>query len=219
MSSPNRTDIAISRAVRSTGDGGALPGYDRYQEGDMANMQDQIDVLAINTIRTLAMDAVEKAKSGHPGSPMGLAPVAYTLWQRYLRFDPTDPHWPNRDRFVLSVGHASMLLYALLHLTRVQAPDRQDGDHVAVTLDDIKHFRQLGSVTPGHPEYRMTAGVEGTTGPLGQGYANSVGMAIAERWMAAHFNRSGYSVVDHNVYAIGGDGCMNEGVASEAASL
>jgi transketolase len=185
----------------------------------MANMQDQIDVLAINTIRTLAMDAVEKAKSGHPGSPMGLAPVAYTLWQRYLRFDPTDPHWPNRDRFVLSVGHASMLLYALLHLTRVQAPDRQDDDHVAVTLDDIKHFRQLGSVTPGHPEYRMTAGVEATTGPLGQGYANSVGMAIAERWMAAHFNRSGYSVVDHNVYAIGGDGCMNEGVASEAASL
>jgi transketolase len=185
----------------------------------MANMQDQIDVLAINTIRTLAMDAVEKAKSGHPGSPMGLAPVAYTLWQRYLRFDPADPHWPNRDRFVLSVGHASMLLYALLHLTHVQAPDRQGDDHTAVTLDDMKHFRQLGSVTPGHPEYRMTAGVEATTGPLGQGYANSVGMAIAERWMASHFNRSGYPVIDHNVYAIGGDGCMNEGVASEAASL
>jgi transketolase len=185
----------------------------------MANMQDQIDVLAINTIRTLAMDAVQKAKSGHPGSPMGLAPVAYTLWQQYLRFDPADPHWPNRDRFVLSVGHACMLLYALLHLTRVQAPDREGDDHAAVTLDDIKHFRQLGSVTPGHPEYRLTAGVEATTGPLGQGYGNSVGMAIAQRWMEAHFNRPGYPVIDHNVYAIGGDGCMNEGVASEAASL
>src|ERR1700722_12250024 len=159
-------------------------------------MQQTIDQLPINTIRTLAMDAVQKAKSGHPGTPMGLAPVAYTVWQERLRFDPADPHWPNRDRFVLSVGHASMLLYALLHLTRVQAPSRKaaGGDHAAVTLDDIKHFRQLDSVTPGHPEYRMTAGVEATTGPLGQGYANSVGMAIAQRWMASHFNRPGYAV-------------------------
>jgi transketolase len=187
----------------------------------MTEGHQDIEQTAINTIRTLAMDAVQKANSGHPGTPMGLAPVAYTVWQDMLRFDPADPHWANRDRFVLSVGHASMLLYALLHLTRVQAPSRraEGGDPAAVTLDDIKNFRQIGSVTPGHPEYRMTAGVEATTGPLGQGYANSVGMAIAERWMASHFNRPGFPVVDYNVFAIGGDGCMNEGVSGEAASL
>ena len=180
-----------------------------------------IDQTAVDTIRTLAMDAVQKANSGHPGTPMGLAPVAYTVWQDVLRYDPAAPHWANRDRFVLSVGHASMLLYALLHLTRVQAPGRtaEGGGPAAVSLDDLKHFRQMGSVTPGHPEYRMTAGVEATTGPLGQGYANSVGMAIAERWMAAHFNRPGYPVIDHDVFAIGGDGCMNEGISGEAASL
>ena len=180
-----------------------------------------IDQLCINTIRTLSMDAVQKANSGHPGTPMGLAPVAYTLWQEKLRFDPKDPIWPNRDRFVLSVGHASMLLYSLLHLTQVEAvgSDYQSAGHLSVTLDDIKHFRQLDSVTPGHPEYHLTTGVEATTGPLGQGVANSVGMAIAERWSAAHFNRPGFPIMDHNVYAFCGDGCMMEGISGEAASL
>jgi transketolase len=180
-----------------------------------------IDQLCINTIRTLAMDAVQKANSGHPGTPMAMAPVGYTLWQERLRFDPQDPIWPNRDRFVLSVGHASMLLYALLHLAQVQAvtSDYQSAGHLSVTLDDIKHFRQLDSVTPGHPEYHMTTGVEATTGPLGQGVANSVGMAIAERWMATYFNRPGFPVVDHRIYALAGDGCMMEGVSNEAASL
>ncbi len=150
-----------------------------------------IDELCINTIRTLSMDAVQRADSGHPGTPMALAPVAYTLWQRFLRFDPDDPLWPNRDRFVLSNGHASMLLYALLHLTGVKAIDAACGrlDQPAVTLDDIKRFRQLDSRCPGHPEYHLTSGVETTTGPLGQGCATSVGMAIAERWLAQHFNR------------------------------
>src|SRR5437773_2890367 len=146
----------------------------------------QLDSLCINTIRTLAIDAVQQANSGHPGTPMAMAPVAYTLWQRYLRFDPADPIWPNRDRFVLSIGHASMLLYALLHLTGVKAVDAKYErlGELSVKLDDIKHFRQLNSKCPGHPEYRWTSGVETTTGPLGQGIATSVGMAIAGKWMA-----------------------------------
>src|SRR6266851_112061 len=150
-----------------------------------------IEKLAVNTIRTLAMDAVQAANSGHPGSPMGMAPTAYVLWQRLLRFDPNDCVWPNRDRFVLSAGHASMLLYALLHLTGVRAvnPKYEALGEPCVSLDDIKKFRQLGSKCPGHPEYRWTSGVETTTGPLGQGCATSVGMAIGARWQAAHFNR------------------------------
>ncbi len=180
-----------------------------------------IDELCINTIRTLAMDAVQQANSGHPGTPMSLAPVGYTLWNERLRFDPADPIWPNRDRFVLSAGHASMLLYALLHLARVERFDRHDKPEgkPAVSLDDIRKFRQLDSVCPGHPEYNMTSGVECTTGPLGQGVANSVGMAIAERWLAAHFNRPGFNIVDHNVYSICGDGDMMEGISGEAASI
>ena len=177
--------------------------------------------LAIDTIRTLSMDAVQKANSGHPGTPMALAPVGYTLWSQFLRTDPDKPDWPNRDRFVLSVGHASMLLYSLLHLAGVKEIDR-DGKKtgkLAVSLDDIENFRQLGSKTPGHPEYRHTTGVETTTGPLGAGCGNSVGMAIAERWLAARFNRPGFPVFDHDVYALCGDGDMMEGVASEAASL
>jgi transketolase len=174
-----------------------------------------IDQLAINTIRTLAMDAVEKAKSGHPGTPMALAPVAYTLWQDLLRFDCEDPHWANRDRFVLSNGHASMLLYALLHLAQVK--DENGGP--AVTLDDIKAFRRLGSRCPGHPEYGHTAGVETTTGPLGQGCGNSVGMAMAQRWLAARFNRPEFPLIDYNVYVFCSDGDLMEGVASEAASI
>ena len=180
-----------------------------------------LDQLCINTIRTLSMDAVQQANSGHPGSPMGMAPMAYLLWQRFLRFDPADPIWPNRDRFVLSAGHASMLLYSLLHLAGVKAVNRKyevPGDP-AVTLDDIKHFRQLDSKCPGHPEYRWTSGVETTTGPLGQGAANSVGMALAGRWMASAFNRPGFEMFNYRVYAVLGDGCMMEGVASEAASL
>src|SRR5678816_830009 len=169
-----------------------------------------IDQLCINTIRTLAMDAVQQANSGHPGTPMALAPVAYTLWQRFLRFDPADPIWPNRDRFVLSNGHASMLLYSLLHLTGVQAVDPQYEvlGQPSVTLDDIKSFRQLGSKCAGHPEYRWTSGVETTTGPLGQGIANSVGMAIASQWMGRYFNRPGFTLFDFNAYAICGDGCL-----------
>ena len=175
-----------------------------------------IDRLCIDTIRTLAMDAVQEAKSGHPGTPMGLAPVAYTLWQEALRYDPAHPLWPNRDRFVLSVGHASMLLYALLHLAGVRD---EDGGGEAVTLDDIKGFRQLSSRTPGHPEYRLTSGVETTTGPLGQGVANSVGMAMAQRWLAERYNRPGFELFDYRVWALCGDGDMMEGVSSEAASL
>ena len=180
-----------------------------------------IDELCINTIRTLSMDAVQEAKSGHPGTPMALAPVIYTLWQRFLRFDPADPIWPNRDRFVLSNGHASMLLYAMLHLTGVKrvTPEYELLDKLAVTLDDIKRFREVDSKCPGHPEYHLTTGVETTTGPLGQGCATSVGMAIAERWLAKHFNRPGFTVFDYDVYAMCGDGDMMEGVTSEAASL
>ena len=180
-----------------------------------------IDTLSINTIRTLSMDAVQQANSGHPGTPMALAPVAYCLWQRLLRFDPQDPIWPNRDRFVLSNGHASMLLYSLLYLPGVQAvdPNYETLGKPSVTLEDIKHFRQLDSKCPGHPEYRWTSGVETTTGPLGQGVSTSVGMAIAERWLAATFNKPGYELFNYNVYAICGDGDMMEGVSGEAASL
>jgi transketolase len=181
----------------------------------------QLDTLCINTIRTLAMDAVQQANSGHPGAPMALAPVTYSLWQQFLRYDPADPVWPNRDRFVLSNGHASMLLYAMLYLAEVRGtnPEHERLGEFAVTLDDIKKFRQLDSRTPGHPEYRWTAGVETTTGPLGQGVANSVGMAIAGSWLAAHFNQPGFEIFNYNVYAVCGDGDMMEGVASEAASL
>src|SRR5690349_1113725 len=172
-----------------------------------------LDQLCINTIRTLSIDAIQKANSGHPGTPMSMAPVAYTLWQKFLRYDPQDPIWPNRDRFVLSNGHASMLLYSLLHLTGVKAvdPNYQIVGQPAVTLEDIKRFRQLDSKCPGHPEYRLTSGVETTTGPLGQGVANSVGMAIAGKWQAAHFNKPGFELFNYNVYAICGDGDMMEG--------
>jgi len=177
--------------------------------------------LAINTIRTLCMDAVQQANSGHPGAPMALAPVAYCLWQRFLRFDPQHPIWPNRDRFVLSVGHASALLYALLHLTGVKAvnPKYETLGELAVPLDDLKRFRQLGSRCPGHPEFRWTSGVEATTGPLGQGVAMSVGMAMAARWKTAHFSRPHFDLFEHKVYALCGDGCMMEGISGEAASL
>ena len=180
-----------------------------------------IEQLSIDTIRTLSMDAVQKAKSGHPGTPMGLAPVAYTLWQRHLRYDPQDPLWPNRDSFVLSVGHASMLLYSLLFLTGVKAVDEryEQTGGPALTLDDIKHFRQIGSKTPGHPEYHLTSGVEATTGPLGQGCGMSVGMAVAGLWQAEHFNRPAYRLFDYRVWVLCGDGDMMEGVSSEAASL
>ncbi len=180
-----------------------------------------VDTLGVNTIRTLCMDAVQKANSGHPGTPMGVAPVAYTLWQRFLRFDPGEPVWPNRDRFVLSEGHASTLLWSLLHLSGVRAvdPDYEVLDRAAVTLDDLKTFRQLGSHCPGHPEYRWTSGVETTTGPLGQGVATSVGMAIVGTWLAERYNRDEHKVFDFDVYALAGDGCMMEGISSEAASL
>jgi transketolase len=181
-----------------------------------------IDELCINTIRTLAMDAVQEANSGHPGTPMAMAPVAYCLWQRFLRFDPQDPIWPNRDRFVLSAGHASMLLYSLLHLTGVKAVSKEYETlgEPSVPLEAIRRFRQLDSRCPGHPEYRWTSGVETTTGPLGQGLATSVGMALAGRWMAAHFNQPGFEdLIDFNVYALCGDGCMMEGISAEAASL
>ncbi len=180
-----------------------------------------LDQLSISTIRTLTIDAVQAANSGHPGAPMGLAPVAYALWQRFLRFDPDDPIWPNRDRFVLSNGHASMLLYSLLHLAGVKAvnPEYETLGELSVKLEDIRRFRQPGSKCPGHPEYRWTSGVEATTGPLGQGIADSVGMAIAGRWMAEHFNRDGYPMFDYDVYAICGDGCMMEGIGQEAASV
>ncbi|MGA8156848.1 MAG: transketolase [Rhodoplanes sp.] len=188
---------------------------------DEFRQDDRLDELCINTIRTLTIDAVQKANSGHPGTPMGLAPVVYTLWQRFLRFDPEAPIWPNRDRFVLSNGHASMLLYAVLYLAGVKAVDAKYEriGEPAVTLDDIKRFRELGSKCPGHPEYHLTSGVEATTGPLGQGCGMSVGMAIAGRWLARHFNRPGFTLFDYDVYAICGDGDMMEGVSSEAASL
>jgi transketolase len=180
-----------------------------------------LDLLSINTIRTLAIDAVQQANSGHPGAPMGLAPVVYELWQKYLRYDPADPTWPNRDRFVLSAGHASMLLYATLHLVGVRAVNAQGTvtNDLAVSMDEIKRFRQIDSRTPGHPESHLTSGVETTTGPLGQGAGNSVGMAIAGKWLAENFNRPGFDIFDFNVYAVCGDGDFMEGVACEAASL
>jgi len=181
-----------------------------------------MDQTSINTIRTLSMDGVQAADSGHPGTPMAMAPVAYCLWQKFLRFDPQDPVWPNRDRFVLSMGHASMLLYSLLHLTEVRAvnKDYETPGEVSVPLDSIKSFRQLDSRCPGHPEYRWTSGVETTTGPLGQGVATSVGMASARQWLAARYNRPGFeNLFDFNVYAMCGDGCMMEGISNEAASL
>ncbi|MGG1947936.1 transketolase [Trinickia sp. NRRL B-1857] len=180
-----------------------------------------LDKLCIDTIRTLSMDAVQKANSGHAGAPMALAPVVYQLWQHHLRYDPKEPLWPNRDRFVLSVGHASMLLYSVLHLADVKAVDDEGcaTGAPAVSLEDIRHFRQLDSKTPGHPEYRMTTGVETTTGPLGQGLGNSVGMAIASRWYAARYNREGFDLFDYRVYALAGDGDLMEGISHEAASL
>src|SRR6185312_10174670 len=186
-----------------------------------AMTKEELDQLAINTIRTLSVDAVQQAKSGHPGTPMALAPLVYTLWNRVLRFDPQDPIWPNRDRFVLSNGHASMLLWSVLHLTGTRAvnADYERLGEPAVSLDDIRHFRQLGSKAPGHPEYRWVSGVEATTGPLGQGVANSVGMAIAEAWLASRYNRPDFEVFGYDVYAVCGDGDMMEGVSSEAASL
>lgn len=167
-----------------------------------------LDQICINTIRTLSMDAVQKAHSGHPGTPMALAPVSFVLWDKFMRHNPQNPDWPNRDRFILSIGHASMLLYSTLHLFGYD-----------ITLDDIQSFRQLHSKCAGHPEFGLTPGVETTTGPLGQGVANSVGFAIAEKWLAKQFNRPGFDIIDYNIFAIAGDGCMMEGVCSEAASL
>jgi transketolase len=180
-----------------------------------------LDQLCINTIRTLSIDAVQQAKSGHPGTPMALAPLVYTIWNRVMRFDPQDPIWPNRDRFVLSNGHASMLLWSVLHLTKTQAvnAEYESLGQPSVTLEDIRRFRQLNSKAAGHPEYHWVSGVETTTGPLAQGVATSVGMAIAQKWLAAHFNMPGFEIFDYNIYAVCGDGCMMEGVASEAASL
>jgi transketolase len=181
----------------------------------------QLDQLSINCIRTLSIDAVQQAKSGHPGTPMALAPLVYTLWNRVMHFDPQDPIWPNRDRFVLSNGHASMLLWSVLHLTGTRAVNAEYErlGQPAVSLDDIRHFRQLGSKAPGHPEYHLVSGVEATTGPLGQGVATSVGMAIAEAWLANRYNRPDLEIFGYNIYAVCGDGCMMEGVSSEAASL
>src|SRR5262245_23386231 len=189
----------------------------------MAGTDTQVDLdrTCIDTIRTLCIDAIQAANSGHPGTPIGIAPVTYTLWQRFLRFDPEDPIWPNRDRYVLSSGHASALLWSMLHLTGVRAvdPDYEVLGTPAVSLDDLGHFRQLDSKAPGHPEYRWTSGVEATTGPLGTGVATSVGMAVASQWLGAHYNRDGFTVFDFDVYAQAGDGCMMEGISSEAASF
>jgi transketolase len=180
-----------------------------------------LNQLCINTIRTLSMDAVQQANSGHPGTPMALAPLVYTIWNRAMRFDPQDPLWPNRDRFVLSNGHASMLLWSALHLTRTQAVNAEYErlGHPSVTIDDIRRFRQLDSKAPGHPEYHWVSGVETTTGPLGQGIATSVGMAIAQKWLANRYNRPGFPIFDYKIYTVCGDGCMMEGIGSEAASL
>jgi transketolase len=181
----------------------------------------ELDELAINTIRTLSIDAVQQAKSGHPGTPMALAPLIYVIWNEVMQFDPQDPIWPNRDRFVLSNGHASMLLWSVLYLTETRAVNAQYerlGEPV-VTLDDIRHFRQLGSKAPGHPEYHLVSGVEATTGPLSQGIASSVGMAIARKWLGSRYNKPGFDLFDYNIYVVCGDGCLMEGVGSEAASL
>jgi transketolase len=197
---------------------GRVAGQD-WEFTGMSN--DDLDQLAINTIRTLSIDAVQQAKSGHPGTPMALAPLVYTLWNRVMRFDPKDPIWPDRDRFVLSNGHASMLLWSVLHLTGTKAVNAEYErlGLPSVTLDDIRHFRQLESKAPGHPEYHWVSGVEATTGPLGQGIATSVGMAIARKWLGTRYNRPGFEIFDYNVYAVCGDGCLMEGVSSEAASL
>jgi transketolase len=180
-----------------------------------------VDTLSINTIRTLCMDAVQQANSGHPGTPMAMAPVVYVLWQEFLRFDPEDPIWPNRDRFILSAGHASTILYSLLHLTGVKAVNGkyETLGELAVPLADLKNFRQLESRCPGHPEYRWTSGVETTSGPLGQGVATSVGIALASNWLAARYNKPNFPLFDYDVYALAGDGCMMEGISGEAASL
>src|SRR5260221_8304892 len=182
---------------------------------------DAMDLTSINTIRTLAMDGVQAANSGHPGTPVAMAPVTYTLWQKFLRFDPQDPIWPNRDRFVLSMGHASMLIYSMLHLTKVKAVNAkyEKVNRPTVTLDDIKTFRQMDSRCAGHPEYRWTSGIETTTGPLGNGVATSVGMAMASKWLGANYKRDGFPLFDFSVYALAGDGCMMEGISSQAASL
>src|ERR1700724_2963911 len=172
------------------------------------NAETDLDQLCINTIRTLSLDAVQKAESGHPGLPLGTAPLAYVLWTRFLRHNPKNPKWENRDRFLLSAGHGSMLLYSLLFLTGYD-----------LSLDEIKRFRQWGSKTPGHPERLDAPGVEVTTGPLGQGFANGVGFAIAEAWLAARYNRPGHKIVDHHTYAICGDGDLMEGISQEGASL
>jgi transketolase len=181
----------------------------------------ELDDLSVNTIRTLSIDAVERAKSGHPGTPMALAPLVYTIWNRVMRFDPQDPIWPNRDRFVLSNGHASMLLWSVLHLTGTRAvnADYEPLGQPSVSLEDIRRFRQIGSRAPGHPEYHWVSGVEATTGPLGQGAATSVGMAIAQKWLADHYNRPGFPIFDYDIYAVCGDGCLMEGVTAESASL
>jgi len=191
--------------------------------GQVVRLTTEADMvqLSINTIRTLSIDAVQEAKSGHPGTPMALAPLVYTIWNRVMRFDPQDPIWPNRDRFVLSNGHASMLLWSVLHLTRTQAvnADYEILGRPSVSLDNIRRFRQLDSKAPGHPEYHWVSGVETTTGPLGQGVATSVGMGIAEKWLANHYNQPGFEIFNYNVYAVCGDGCMMEGISAEAASL
>src|SRR5713226_8434803 len=181
----------------------------------------ELDQLSVNTIRTLSFDAVERAKSGHPGTPMALAPLVYTMWNRVMRFDPQDPIWPNRDRFVLSNGHASMLLWSVLHLTGTRAVNAEYErlGQSSVSLEDIRRFRQIGSKAPGHPEYHWVSGVETTTGPLGQGAATSVGMAIARKWLAARYNRPGFAIFDYDIYVVCGDGCLMEGVTAEAASL
>ncbi len=199
----------------------AVAGPDTIHHFGKSAADMKIEQTTINTIRTLAMDAVQTANSGHPGTPMAMAPVCYTLWNEFMRFDPEDPIWPNRDRFVLSMGHASMLIYSLLHLAQVKAVNSayEQVGKLSVPLDDIKRFRQLDSRCAGHPEYRWTSGIETTTGPLGQGFATSVGMAIASKWMGATYNRPGFEMFGYDVYALGGDGCMQEGAASEAASL
>src|SRR5438034_7276674 len=201
-----------------------VPQQRRWEQTEMEGevmTNEQLDQLSINTIRTLSMDAVQQANSGHPGTPMSLAPLVYTIWNRVMNFDPMDPIWSNRDRFVLSNGHASMLLWSVLHLTGTRAVNAEYErlGQVSVSLDDIRHFRQLDSKAPGHPEYHWVSGVETTTGPLGQGVATSVGMAIAQKWLAHRYNRPGFDIFDYHSYAVCGDGCLMEGVASEAASL
>src|SRR2546422_175493 len=207
------------RRSRRHEDLGCPPGAPTDEDKTMTDAE--LDQLSVNTIRTLSIDAVERAKSGHPGTPMALAPLVYTLWNRVMRFDPEDPIWPNRDRFVLSNGHASMLLWSVLHLTGTRAvnADSERLGQPSVSLEDIRRFRQIGSKAPGHPEYHWVAGVETTTGPLGQGVATSVGMAIARKWLADRYNRPGFAIFDYDIYVVCGDGCLMEGVASEAASL